>query len=300
MKLALIAVLAISPCAYAQETGNVFFQSQTIGPGPGVAAGALVKGPVTPVQGAPYSATITNESVQTLADGNRIVQSTSGTIARDSLGRTRHDATLPPIGNMSAANAPHLIFIQDPVAHTSYTLNLSDRTAQKNQMPPPMTSSMATDGGPGTFSMQIDTVGPIGGAVTGGAMAGGPMTTIALPAPMLSVQSDSQPGDHPQVRTEDLGSQTMEGIVVTGVRTTHTIPAGQMGNEKPIVIVTEVWTSPDLKTIVSSKRSDPRMGEQTFRLTNLVRGEPAASLFSVPADFKIVDGPQHFIYRSNR
>ena len=68
-----------------------------------------------------------------------------------------------------------------------------------------------------------------------------------------------------QATTEDLGTQTMEGVIVSGVRTTRTIPAGQMGNEKPIVIVTEVWTSPDLKTIVSSKRSDPRMGEQSFR-----------------------------------
>jgi hypothetical protein len=101
-----------------------------------------------------------------------------------------------------------------------------------------------------------------------------------------------------QVTTEDLGTQTMEGLLVTGVRTTHTIPAGQIGNEKPLLIVTEVWTSPDLKTVVYSKRSDPRMGEQTFKLTNLVRTEPDASLFTVPADFKITDGPQNFIYRA--
>ena len=79
----------------------------------------------------------------------------------------------------------------------------------------------------------------------------------------------------------------MEGLMVNGVRTTRTIPEGQIGNDKPISIVTEVWTSPDLKTIVYSKRSDPRMGEQTFKLTNVVRAEPDASLFTVPADFKI-------------
>ena len=84
-----------------------------------------------PVQGAPYSATITNESVQTLADGNRIVQNSTGTTARDSLGRTRQDAPLPPIGNMSPADAPHLVFLQDPVAQASYTLNLTDKTATK-------------------------------------------------------------------------------------------------------------------------------------------------------------------------
>jgi len=92
----------------------------------------------------------------------------------------------------------------------------------------------------------------------------------------------------------------MEGVMVTGTRTTHTIPAGQIGNDRPLSIVTEVWTSPDLKTIVYSKRTDPRMGEQTFQLTNIVRSEPDESLFSVPADFKIVDGPQNFIYRSNQ
>jgi hypothetical protein len=103
-----------------------------------------------------------------------------------------------------------------------------------------------------------------------------------------------------QATTEDLGSQTMEGVFVTGVRTTRTIPAGQIGNEKPISIVTEVWTSPDLKTVVYSKRIDPRMGEQTFRLTGITRSEPDASLFSVPADFKIVEGPKPFIYRTNQ
>jgi hypothetical protein len=106
--------------------------------------------------------------------------------------------------------------------------------------------------------------------------------------------------DQGQVSTEDLGSQTMEGVQVTGVRMTRTIPVGEIGNDRPLNIVTEVWTSPDLKTIVSSKRSDPRMGQQTFQLTNIVRSEPDASLFTVPPDFKIVDGPQNVIYRSNQ
>ena len=101
------------------------------------------------------------------------------------------------------------------------------------------------------------------------------------------------------VSTEDLGTQTMEGLLVTGTRTTRTIPAGEIGNEKPIAIVTEVWASPDLKTIVYSKRSDPRIGEQTFQLMNIVRGEPEASLFTIPADFKVADGPQDFIYRAH-
>jgi len=92
----------------------------------------------------------------------------------------------------------------------------------------------------------------------------------------------------------------MEGVLVNGVRTTRTIPAGQIGNDRPISIVTEVWTSPELKTIVYSKRTDPRMGEQIFQLKNVVRGEPDASLFIVPADFKIVEGPRPIIYRQKQ
>jgi hypothetical protein len=72
--------------------------------------------------------------------------------------------------------------------------------------------------------------------------------------------------DEGQAQSEDLGSKSMEGVSVTGTRTTRTVPAGQIGNDKPLSIVTEVWTSAELKTIVYSKRSDPRTGDQTFAL----------------------------------
>ncbi len=229
----------------------------------------------TPVQGAPYSATITNESVQTLADGNRIVQTSSGTTARDSLGRTRQDAPLPPIGNMSPASAPHLVFVQDPVAQTSYTLNVTEKTAVKN---PPFTG-MALP----SLSTSV--------AFTGAMIS-------KAPAQTLTIQSRAVALDEGQAQTEELGSKTMEGVTVTGTRTTHTIPAGQIGNDRPLSIVTEVWTSPELKTVVYSKRSDPRMGDQTFQLTNILRAEPDPSLFIVPSDFKILDTPGPILYKT--
>ena len=115
---------------------------------------------------------------------------------------------------------------------------------------------------------------------------------------MVALPRHSATDEPRESNTESLGAQTMEGVVVNGVRTTRTIAAGQIGNDRPISIVTEVWTSTDLKMIVSSKRSDPRMGEQTFRLTNIVRAEPDPSLFTVPADFKMVDGgPKTIFYR---
>jgi hypothetical protein len=310
MKLALAAVLllGIATCAFAQEPPkDVFFQTAVPAPGQGagVAFGTVMKGPLAPVKGAPYSATVTNESVQTLADGNRIVQTSSGSTARDSQGRTRQDFALPAIGNLSAPEVPRLVFIQDPVAQTSYTLNLAEKTAQKLPLPPPLPPAPPLGAGSGVpeagVAFSVQSAGPDPGPdagpvhVTSGATVGpGDGTVSAMTFHKLIAEGQGQ------ATTEDLGTQTMEGVVVTGVRTTRTIPAGAIGNDKPIVIVTEVWTSPDLKTIISSKRSDPRMGEQTFKLTNLVRVEPDASLFTVPPDFKLADSPQHIIYRSNR
>jgi len=245
----------------------------------------------TAVQGAPYSATITNESVQTLADGNRIVQTSTGTTARDSQGRTRQDTVLPAIGNLSAANAPHLVFIHDPVAQVSYVLNLTEKTAQKLPMPPPL---------PAIAAGENAAVGPVTANAFFFQAAGTARLADEPMPPPMTIQRTLIGSDQDQAASEDLGSQTIEGVVVNGKRTTRTIPAGQIGNDKPITIVNEVWTSPDLKTIISSKRSDPRMGEQTFQLTNIVRAEPDASLFTVPADFKITEGPQKIFYRSNQ
>jgi len=91
----------------------------------------------------------------------------------------------------------------------------------------------------------------------------------------------------------DLGTQTVEGVPAQGTRVTHTIPAGQMGNDLPIVITTETWFSPALKVLVLSKSSDPRMGETTYKLTGIQRSEPAASLFLVPDDYTVKDQPMN-------
>jgi hypothetical protein len=93
-----------------------------------------------------------------------------------------------------------------------------------------------------------------------------------------------------EVNMESLGRQTIEGVEAEGQRVTVTIQAGKIGNERPIVTVSERWYSPELRTVVFSKNSDPRMGETTYRLTNIDRSEPDPSLFQVPADYTIDEG----------
>jgi hypothetical protein len=287
--MTLAAGFLVTGGALAQDAGNVVYRAQ----GGAVAIGAFQKGPVTSVTGAPYSGTVTNEMTQTLADGTHIVQKTTGAIARDSAGRTRQDAPLPSIGNVSAAQAPHIVFIQDPVAQVSYTLNLSDKTAQKVPM-------SFTQGGPNAMGATNQ-----GALMLAGKSAEAVTSMPTLPQlpdgpGVVAIQQMIVANDAAAATTEDLGSQMMDGITVTGTRTTRVIPSGQIGNDAPISIATEVWTSQELKTIVSSKRSDPRMGVDTFQLSNISRTEPDPLLFTVPPDFKIVDGPQPFIFRTNQ
>jgi hypothetical protein len=287
-----ILVLAAASRAFAQSGGDVLYQTT----GRAVSISSFQKGPAAPVTGAPYSATISNETTQTLEDGSHITQRMNGDVARDSQGRTRQDAPLPAIGNLSATNAPHLVFIQDPVAQVSYTLDLTNKTAQKMAIPSLPSSGAMVSGATGA-----ETAGPVFMMqLQNGQAAASAMPPTLPPNATIMMQKAVMIDDSAQVSTEDLGSQTMQGVAVTGTRTTRTIPAGQIGNDAPISIVTEVWMSPELKTVVYSKRSDPRIGVQTFQLTNITRAEPDPSLFTVPAGFSIADGPRPIFYRTNQ
>jgi hypothetical protein len=287
-----------------ETNGNVLYQSSG---GINVAARATKEGHLlTPVTGAPYSGTITNEMVQTLSDGTHITQTTTGTVARDSEGRTRQDAPLPSIGNLSAADAPHLVFIQDPVAQVSYTLDLTNKTAQKLAATPAPVAADASSASVVAKEKYFIQMGDAGAVSAGGSMPP-PMqmplpdlAAVAEPGVMMFQKTIIGDNEFANATTEDLGSQTMQGITVTGTRTTRTIPKGKIGNDAPISIVTEVWTSPELRTVLYSKRTDPRMGEQTFQLTDITRSEPDPSLFTVPAGFTVADGPQPIVYRTKQ
>lgn len=87
------------------------------------------------------------------------------------------------------------------------------------------------------------------------------------------------------VTKENLGQQTIEGVLCEGRRATVTIPANIIGNDLPISIVSEEWHSPELQVLVMTKHSDPRHGETIYRLTNINRSEPAHDLFEVPSDY---------------
>ncbi len=118
-------------------------------------------------------------------------------------------------------------------------------------------------------------------------------TRRALHTPQANSNAQSSTGpQHPRNANavqEDLGTQSINGLNAQGKRTTHTIPAGSIGNAQDIKSTSETWFSPDLQVVVSSKRDDPRTGTSVYALTNISRAEPAATLFQIPADYTVQD-----------
>jgi hypothetical protein len=202
------------------------------------------------VKGSPLSAVGVSESSRVLADGTKIHRQTSTAIFRDSQGRLRKEITLPAIGPLAAQGEPP----QFVAIHDPVAgLRFTLNLQQK------------------TARKRI-------------------ATSAAAPRREKLGANLEGAGESDMIKTESLGTQVIEGVSAEGTRTTRTIPVGRIGNDRPIAIVSEVWYSPDLQMVVMTRRSDPRSGETTYKLTNIQRTEPAASLFQVPADFTVEEG----------
>lgn len=236
------------------------------------------------VKGAPYSAQAITESTQTLSDGNRIVNKSTTAIYRDSEGRTRREMSLTAIASFSTGGeAPQAILINDPVAGTTYMLDPRTHVARKM---PPM-----------RFNFKVRVPAPGGEKLSGSPEPPPPdLPQRAEVAPFAAAEASTPDGhfvwgfgNHVAIN-ESLGKQNVEGVEAQGTRGRMTIPAGEIGNERPIEIVHEMWYSPELQTLVMTRHSDPRFGESSYRLTNIDRSEPARSLFEVPADYTLKSG----------
>ena len=229
----------------------------------------------------PYSAEAVTETTQALADGNRINRQSIARVYRDSAGRTRRET-------LNAAGTLQTITISDPVGGITYTLDPRTKVAYK--MAGNLTAATRTPN-----RVMVDRVpapGAAGSGETRARVAAGEGAGYAR----ITRSGDplAQGGGRGAVATttgalkrDALEPQNIEGVSATGSRTTTTIPAGQIGNAQEIKIVSEQWFSEDLQVLVLTKHSDPRSGETTYRLRNILRGEPDPSFFTVPADYTV-------------
>jgi hypothetical protein len=285
--------------AAAQESGVVAIQTAPAPPGvpadrldfvaPIMAGKMMVEGfgadLERTVKGAPFTAQATTSTTQVLGDGNRIVQNSESSLARDSEGRTRREMSVDKIGPWSTDTNGHIVFIRDPVAKVGYTLLPDGQHAEKmplfattfdRRLEPPSAEAKAKHEAEMRSQVKVNAETRTAVYATGGGATG--FSTFILGGPEMDGG-----------KKESLGEQNIEGVRATGTRVTRTIPAGKIGNERPIEIVSETWYSPDLQMVVQSRNSDPRAGETIYKHTNIVVGEPDGSLFQVPASYTIQD-----------
>jgi hypothetical protein len=93
------------------------------------------------------------------------------------------------------------------------------------------------------------------------------------------------------VFAEDLGHKTIEGIDALGVKTTQIGSEEDERKGKPIRIL-EKWASDELAAMLAETVIDLKKNMETAsRLTDVSRVEPDASLFEIPAGYKINPTP---------
>jgi hypothetical protein len=183
-------------------------------------------------------------------------------VYRDGEGRTRRES----LGK--AQNLPTEVFISDPATGVNHSLDTQRRVAVKSQV---NLQELELDKMKLLYDLEMKRQTQESEQVAG--LKGG--------------KGSSRKGRQPN--TESLGQQLVEGVLCEGRRATFTIPAGEAGNELPIITVNEQWYSPELQVFVLSKQSDPRTGETIYRLTNINRSEPDRALFEIPADYTFRD-----------
>jgi hypothetical protein len=244
---------------------------------------AMLGALTSPVTGKPYEAEKVTRSEWHLADGTIITHEADTKIARDEEGRIREEienTNAASIGGRQMNHTAESVTIADPVSHSLLIMSGPKPTmALRMQMP--------------------DFAKAASRPRTGG--VAGILETAPPPAPVrLGVAAGSSAdlrlahgtgNARDEVRTEDLGKQSLAGLLVKGTRTSTTIPLGEIGNDRPITITHEEWYSPDLKLVVRSEDNDPRSGKQTMELEGLTLGEPDPALFRVPVGVTVREMP---------
>ena len=260
------------------------------------------------VKNAPYSAEAVNEYQQQLADGNQIVSRRSSMNYRDSAGRTRHEVR-------DESGAVRNITISDPNEGITYMLRPETKTAIKmgshrdiariaSETARAHIDRIRTNNGERVIIKRIEREEGSAERAAHGAIAPrheeirirvAPDMAARGPLPGMDRVGPAIAGAFGDMKwstkatTKDLGTKEMEGVKVHGKMRSYEIPAGEIGNRNPIVVNSESWYAPDLQVTVLTRHSDPRSGDRIYRLSNIKRDEPAASLFTLPTDYTVKD-----------
>ena len=248
------------------------------------------------VKDAPYSAQAVSEKVQSLPDGNQITVRNTTNVYRDSAGRTRSEMS-------DQAGEVRAVTIRDAEGVT-WVLRPKDKTATRIGARRDIASAAHEKALARIEQLRKEGKLPEGAGreaiiVKRVERAAGEMGGHGFGLGMIAGAFGDREWASKAV-TRELGSRDFSGVKADGKMRTYEIPAGEMGNRNPIVVSHETWFSPELQVTVYTKHSDPRTGDNTYRLENLKREEPAAALFAVPSDYTVKDAKIHTQVRKQK
>jgi hypothetical protein len=230
--------------------------------------------------GRPFSATEERHTVQVLGDGTRIDKKESDKYYRDDQGRTRVER-----------DGGATVIISDPVAGSTTEMSTANKTAHKTavwKQASSFTTAVAPpEPGPALDKLRlaVDKLRTERDVAQTQVFTTGAAGIAYARRATITTSKDAAEAQH--ATTEDLGTQIVNGVPAQGTRSTIVIPVGQIGNDREIKVVSERWFSTDLQMLIKSSNNDPRFGETTYELTNIVQGAQDSGLFQVPPDFSV-------------
>jgi hypothetical protein len=208
---------------------------------------------VPPKAGAPFTLTLETEWVKQLYDGGTTTLVNKRRIARDAEGRVYQERwALVPKNDPRVQSIQTMIQIHDPLAHTRYDCFLKTSTCELLNY---------TNSTSNIYKPMSPATGPL-------------------------------PGDQGSAIHEDLGRRLIDGVETEGAHDILIYNPGAFGNDRKMTVENEFWWSPQLGLNLLSTKIDPRIGKQSFTVTELAQGDPDPSLFQLPAGFEVVDRRQ--------
>jgi hypothetical protein len=231
--------------------------------------GIVYYGIESPREGLPFTGILKTSFEQKLVDGNTIRSVTRNHQARDSSRRTMvemAEGCLP--GDDGQTHLRLRVSVNDPVARTS------------------MNWEVGSDGQPKVVHVfhQDDT-------------AQRQIRAAKRPEPtpeeleqrkkMMQAAQAQALRLRKEEHIEDLGIKQINGVSAQGTRTTRTIPAGEEGNDMPLVVMNEIWRSREFGLTMMAVRDDPRRGRTTTEYEDFNRGEPDPAVFAPPAGYTV-------------
>lgn len=231
-----------------------------------------------------FTAEFKTLNVRTLADGTTITRETRETDARDSQGRSFHLTTLAGMNGSESTHGQ----IENPIDNTSITWDSHRKKATVIELPPvdQRFGCWRSDSGRETISY-----GSRPGTAPPVSAQRGVGIGIVNGAPAGLLSGRNRDGR----QREELGTTIIQGLEAKGERWTTVIPAGEMGNDKPITTVRETWRATGFPFILREVYEDPRMGKRTRETVSLTMGEPDISLFQPPDGYELVTEEMHEI-----